>query len=48
VLGVATGEHLGLAGVLGCIVILAGILVTVLAPDRRRDQALDVAPGADH
>ena len=48
-LGVATGERLGLAGVAGCAVILAGILVTVLGPlDRRRDPTLEAAPAADH
>jgi drug/metabolite transporter (DMT)-like permease len=49
VLGVATGESLGLAGVAGCAVILGGIVLTVLAPfDRRRSPPLDVAPAGDH
>ena len=50
VLGVATGEALGVAGAVGCAVILAGIVVTVLAPldAAKPDPALDTAPAADH
>ncbi len=49
VLGVATGEALGLAGVAGCAVILVGIVLTVLAPfDRRPSPPLDATPAADH
>lgn len=49
ILGVATGESLGLAGAAGCAVILAGIVLTVLAPfDRRPAPPLEATPAADH
>lgn len=49
VLGVAAGEPLGLVGAAGCAVILAGIVLTVLAPfDRRPAPPLDATPATDH
>lgn len=49
VLGLAAGESLGLAGAAGCAVILAGIVLTVLAPfDRRPAEPFEATPAADH
>jgi drug/metabolite transporter (DMT)-like permease len=49
VLGVATGEALGVTGAAGCAVILGGIVLTVLAPfDRRPAPPLEATPAGDH